>query len=160
LREAVLELFLSVKIRSDDEIDAYNETLFKAEKLEMKGIDGFALVDMIKNAIEVLMNMKADQSMSMDDFHQGHEFLNETREDKFLSSRPLDALDVVEKKLKNVGMGSDLGEKLFEKSSSTTFRLLQKKLDQVPSPTDSKQCSSESDSSIPLAHREYEKYLV
>jgi hypothetical protein len=69
LREAVLELFLSVKIRSDDEIDAYNETFFKTEKLEMKGTDGFALVDMIKNAIEVLMNMKADQSMSMEDFH-------------------------------------------------------------------------------------------
>jgi hypothetical protein len=32
LREAVLELYLSVKIRNDDEIDAYNEELFKLEK--------------------------------------------------------------------------------------------------------------------------------
>ena len=32
LREAVLELYLSVKIRSDEEIDNYNERLFKEEK--------------------------------------------------------------------------------------------------------------------------------
>ena len=32
LREAVLELFLSVKIRSDEEIDNYNEAQFREEK--------------------------------------------------------------------------------------------------------------------------------
>jgi hypothetical protein len=32
LREAALELFLSVKIRSDDEIDEYNENYFNQEK--------------------------------------------------------------------------------------------------------------------------------
>ena len=36
LREGILELYLSVKIRSDDEIDNYNEDLFKEEKLQMK----------------------------------------------------------------------------------------------------------------------------
>ena len=58
LREAVLELYLSVKIRNDEEIDAYNEDLFLLEKQEMARIDGFELVDMIKQCIEVLMNMK------------------------------------------------------------------------------------------------------
>ena len=32
LKEGLLELYLSVKIRSDDEIDNYNEELFKDEK--------------------------------------------------------------------------------------------------------------------------------
>lgn len=32
LKEAILELYLSVKIRSDDEIDNYNEDLFRDEK--------------------------------------------------------------------------------------------------------------------------------
>ena len=32
LKEAVLELYLSVKIRSDEEIDNYNEEFFKDEK--------------------------------------------------------------------------------------------------------------------------------
>ena len=32
LKEAILELYLSVKIRSDDEIDAYNKNQFEIEK--------------------------------------------------------------------------------------------------------------------------------
>ena len=32
LKEAILELYLSVKIRSDEEIDNYNEDLFREEK--------------------------------------------------------------------------------------------------------------------------------
>jgi hypothetical protein len=32
LKEALLELYLSVKIRSDDEIDNYTEEQFKVEK--------------------------------------------------------------------------------------------------------------------------------
>ncbi len=60
LREAVLELYLSVKIRSDDEIDDYGKDLFQKEKGEMKNIDGFKLIDYIKQSVEMLMNMKMD----------------------------------------------------------------------------------------------------
>jgi len=45
LREGVLELFLSVKIRSDEEIDNYNEQVFLQEKKQNKGVDGFNLID-------------------------------------------------------------------------------------------------------------------
>ena len=48
LREAVLELYLSVKIRSDDEIDEYGKDLFLREKDEMKDVDGYKLIDHIK----------------------------------------------------------------------------------------------------------------
>ena len=41
LREAVLELFLSVKIRSDEEIDDYNKDRFEKEKKELKDCDGY-----------------------------------------------------------------------------------------------------------------------
>jgi hypothetical protein len=61
LREAVLELFLSVKIRSDEEIDGYNEALFKQEKRELMDLDGFSLIDQIKQSIEILMNMKVEE---------------------------------------------------------------------------------------------------
>jgi hypothetical protein len=62
LREAVLELYLSVKIRNDEEIDAYDEDLFRLEKQEMTKLNGYQLVDMIKQCIEVLMNMKQEES--------------------------------------------------------------------------------------------------
>lgn len=58
LRQAVLELFLSVKIRSDEEIDNYNESIFKEEKRQLADLDGFTLIDQIKQTIEMLMNVK------------------------------------------------------------------------------------------------------
>ena len=60
LREAVLELYLSVKIRSDDEIDDYNKDIFDDEKKEMATVNGYTLIDLIKTSIEELMNMKMD----------------------------------------------------------------------------------------------------
>ena len=62
LRQAVMELFLSVKIRSDEEIDAYNKDKFEAEKQELKEVDGFTLIDYIKQSIEMLMNMKMEEN--------------------------------------------------------------------------------------------------
>jgi len=48
-------LFLSVKIRSDEEINDYNEDLFKLEKFDLIEKSGFDLVDMIKECVEKLM---------------------------------------------------------------------------------------------------------
>jgi hypothetical protein len=66
LKEAVLELYLSVKIRSDDEIDNYNEDFFKEEKRQLRDLDGFTLIDYIKTSIEVLMNMKVEEQDEME----------------------------------------------------------------------------------------------
>jgi len=63
MRQAVLELYLSVKIRSNDEIDAYSKHIFQREKKEMDMVDGFTLIDYIKSSIEVLMNMKMEETI-------------------------------------------------------------------------------------------------
>ena len=52
LREAVLELYLSVKIRSDEEIDTYDKNQLQKEKNEMKDADGYKLIDLIKSSVE------------------------------------------------------------------------------------------------------------
>jgi len=62
LRQAVLELYLSVKIRSDDEIDLYNKDMFMQEQQELAHVDGYTLIDNIKSSIETLMNMKMEES--------------------------------------------------------------------------------------------------
>ena len=62
LKEALLELYLSVKIRSDDEIDNYTEEQFKKEKEHMREVDGFTLIDYIKSSVEILMNMKIEEN--------------------------------------------------------------------------------------------------
>ena len=52
---------------------------------------------------------------------------------------------------------------MFENSQTSTIKVMQEKLDQVCSPFESKSASQsqteESFSSIPMAHREYEKNL-
>lgn len=60
LRMAILELYLSVKIRSDEEIDGYGKDLFEKEKKEMESVDGYTLVDLVKGSIEMLMNMRIE----------------------------------------------------------------------------------------------------
>lgn len=67
LRMAILELYLSVKIRSDEEIDGYGKDLFEKEKKEMGDVDGYTLVDLIKGSIEMLMNMRIEDSRPPDD---------------------------------------------------------------------------------------------
>lgn len=62
MRKAVLELFLSVKIRSDEEIENYNKDTFEKEKTDLNDIDGFVLIDYIKQSIEMLMNMKMEET--------------------------------------------------------------------------------------------------
>ena len=58
LREAILELYLSVKIRTDDEIDGYCEDFFKLEKLDCQDLSGYELVDLVKESIEHLMQIQ------------------------------------------------------------------------------------------------------
>ena len=67
LRMAILELYLSVKIRSDEEIDGYGKDLFEKEKREMTDVDGYTLVDLVKGSIEMLMNMRIEESRPPED---------------------------------------------------------------------------------------------
>lgn len=62
LREACLELFLSVKIRDDTEIEDYNASMYRREKQELDPVNGFELIDMIKESIEKLMQMHEQQN--------------------------------------------------------------------------------------------------
>jgi hypothetical protein len=84
LREAVLELYLSVKIRSDDEIDNYNEGIFRDEKRQLVNMDGYTLIDQIKQSIEILMNMKVEEQ---DEMENPDLFSDQNSVDRF-SERP------------------------------------------------------------------------
>ena len=51
----MLELFLSVKVRPDNEIDEYNLDDLEQEKEEYRNVDGYTLIDMIKSNVEELL---------------------------------------------------------------------------------------------------------
>ena len=115
----------------------------------MAKTDGFQLVDMIKQCIEVLMNMKQDES--------------EVEHVSFIESEVRERnmyISMQDKKKAPEKINQLIGSKeIFEKSPASSVQDLQRKLDLVASPSESKQCSTITESSLPAAHREYEKIL-
>lgn len=88
LEDAIIDLYLSVKIRSNDEvnfsvlikitqIDIYDETTLSAERQKLKDVDPFTVVEYIKASVEILMNMKNDDKKTTppadDDFQSAEE---------------------------------------------------------------------------------------
>ena len=61
IEEALIDLYLSVKIRSNEEIDAYNEEILLEERERLTDTSPFTILEYIKTSIEILMNMKMEE---------------------------------------------------------------------------------------------------
>ena len=62
LRDAITDLYLDVKIRSSEEIDQYDTNQFQKERDRLNSLSLVTIVEYIKSSIEILMNMKLDES--------------------------------------------------------------------------------------------------
>ena len=51
-----------MKIRDDTEIEDYSASMYRKEKKELDPVNGFELIDMIKESIEKLMQMHEQQN--------------------------------------------------------------------------------------------------
>ena len=131
LKEALLELYLSVKIRSDEEIDNYTQEQFQREKEQMQEVDGFTLIDYVKSSIEILMNMKMEEQEEV------------TPGGKRKEQRKGGEVAVV---------------RIDGRTPTSSIMELQRKLEEVSSPTTEGELSSVT-GSIPVAHKEYERAL-
>jgi len=59
----LIDLYLSVKIRSNDEIDKYDNDQLEKERVEFKNQDHYdvlKLINYIKISIEILMKMRSE----------------------------------------------------------------------------------------------------
>lgn len=61
LEEAIIELYLNVKVRSNEEISNYDETTFEKEKQKLRLVSPYTILDYIKSSIEILMNLKSEE---------------------------------------------------------------------------------------------------
>lgn len=64
LREALVDLYLKVKVRSSEDIEQYNSDQMKKEKQELTDTTGLTLIDYIKSNVEILLNIKSDEGDS------------------------------------------------------------------------------------------------
>ena len=103
----------------------------------MKEVDGFTLIDYIKSSIEILMNMKIEENEA-----------NSSEEPKPKKHKKHKIREKIE------DAAGNLIPKIDDKTPTSSILDLQKKLDLISSPA-----SSVSESSIPAAHKEYEKIL-
>jgi hypothetical protein len=85
IKSALIDLYLSVKIRTNEEIDIYDENQLAKERKKLESqnkVDEMTLIEYIKLSIEILMNMKYE------DFEKEANILNKERKQNFKESQP------------------------------------------------------------------------
>ena len=61
VRKAILDLYLNVKIRSQDEIAVMDENAIENEKKKLAPMDTIDIIDYIKQSVEILMHMRIEE---------------------------------------------------------------------------------------------------
>ena len=79
VKEAIVDLYLAIKIRSTEELDQINESNLKNEKKKLlRTCDCFQILEYIRSSIEIIMNLKIedleknDQKKTPQSFHNLH----------------------------------------------------------------------------------------
>ena len=61
IRDALINLYLSVKIRKSEDISNYDEDLLTEEKTKLQNTDIILIINYIKTSIEILLNLKDEE---------------------------------------------------------------------------------------------------
>ena len=88
LKEAIIDLYLNVKIRSSDEITKYNEDILSNERDKLQDIDSFLVLDYIRTSVEILLNMKEEDESKKS---------QRTKKDQSLAEPPKDYEKMLQK---------------------------------------------------------------
>jgi hypothetical protein len=61
IKEAIIDLYLAIKIRSTEELDRINDGNLQDEKSKlMENFDCFQILEYIRSSIEIIMNLKIE----------------------------------------------------------------------------------------------------
>lgn len=61
VKEAIIDLYLAIKIRSTEELDHINDNNLKEEKGKLlRKCDCFQILEYIRSSIEIIMNLKIE----------------------------------------------------------------------------------------------------
>ena len=72
LREAIIELYLAIKIRSTEELDKITDDILEEEKKKLDQVSGFQVLEYIRTSIEIIMNLKIEDLEK--EFHNRNRF--------------------------------------------------------------------------------------
>ncbi len=60
MKDAIIELYLAIKIRSTEELDNITEEILEEEKIRLESATGFSVLEYIRTSIEIIMNLKVE----------------------------------------------------------------------------------------------------
>lgn len=60
LKEAIVELYLAIKIRSTEELDQITDKVLEEEKQKLEQVSGFQVLEYVRTSIEIIMNLKIE----------------------------------------------------------------------------------------------------
>ena len=106
VRKAILDLYMNVKIRSQDEIQYMSEQLMDKERKKLNTVDTLDIIDYIKQSVEILMHMRQEE---FDMFKQNWEAQEKIKKSQIKEEK---------EKLKKAMMGKEKEapkSKLFDK---------------------------------------------
>jgi hypothetical protein len=61
VRKSIMELYLNVKIRSQEEIAQMTEEAIEKERDRLNKVDTLDIIDYIKQSVEILMHMRIEE---------------------------------------------------------------------------------------------------
>ena len=61
IQNALIDLYLSVKVRKAEEIEKYDEATLEQERETLKDAEPLLIIGYIKTSVEILMNLKAEE---------------------------------------------------------------------------------------------------
>ncbi|CDW72573.1 UNKNOWN [Stylonychia lemnae] len=68
VHNSLIELYLDVKVRSNEEIVNLNDDQLEREQQKLLEVDTLSLIEYIKTSIEILLNLKMETSMSANNY--------------------------------------------------------------------------------------------
>ena len=107
VRKAILELYLNVKIRSQEEIGQMTEDAMDTERQKLGRVDTVDLIDYIKQSVEILMHMRIEEFEMFKS--------NWNAQEKLRCAQIKEEKEALKRSLRKDGDGRRFESKLFEK---------------------------------------------
>ena len=107
VRKAILELYLNVKIRSQEEIAQMTEEAMEKERERLGRVDTVDLIDYIKQSVEILMHMRIEEFEMFKS--------NWNAQEKLRQAQIKDEKEQLKRSLRKGGDAKRFESKLFDK---------------------------------------------
>lgn len=105
IKEAIIDLYLAIKIRSTEELDKINDGNLKTEKEKLiENVDSFQILEYIRSSIEIIMNLKIEDLERND----GGKTANKKKGESIQDNEDVKSISLSEFSKSNIGVETSI----------------------------------------------------